>query len=388
MNLGTWLSPWGGFRESGKQRVKASAAKGFEVHQGSSRVLQLAGPKYYESFRGLARDLVFKSGVRFLKLDGVGAGLGARGAGRFAEDADRLMQLTGELREDTATMSGGNRSDLWVTLSTGAWPSPFWLLSVDAIWRDGPDIGKEGSGSARQQWITFRDAAVYWRIVRRSPLFPLSDLALGGIIWSRAEEPGAYLKSYELEDFRSEVRSFFLSGTALQELQIQPELLTPEHWGILADAANVTRRYAAVLKDSHWAGGDPARGDVYGYAAFQCPPCLGIMSWRNPQAAPQGLNFTLRKTLALPRSWPGGVAGGHWRVRRLWPGVAKAWGLEKAPVAPEGGRKAEPGAWDGVPQPPLPDGPVAWDSVSLDEPLELQLKGLELHAFEAWPLPL
>lgn len=355
VSIGVWLSPWGGFGEGGKRRLRLGAARGFETYEGSPNTFRLAGPRYRAHFRSTARELVLRAGLRVLKFDGIGAGAGATGAGRFAEDVDSLLHLSAELQDETAS-----DGDLWITVSTGSWPSPFWLLSANALWRGGPDLGRQGVGSPRQQWITFRDAMVHSWVVRRAPLFPLSGLALGGVVWSSVEEPGAYLSSYDLEDFTTEVRSFFLSGAALQDLLIQPALLQPAHWEVLADAVNVSRRHSAVLSDAHWAGGDPAKGEVYGYASYECPPCLGLLSWRNPLPVPQNFTFSLRSALSLPQAWPGGAVGGQWHLKPLWPAAT---------------------ASPAVPLEPRRLGPVA-----LDEALRFELRGFELWAVEALPL--
>lgn len=44
--------------------------------------------------------------------------------------------------------------------------------------------------------------------------------------------------------------------------------------------------------------------EVYGYGAFSCPPCSGLMTWRNPHSAPQNTSFALRTALALPQDRP------------------------------------------------------------------------------------
>mmetsp|Transcript_75997 Transcript_75997/g.211099 ORF Transcript_75997/g.211099 Transcript_75997/m.211099 type:complete len:926 (+) Transcript_75997:130-2907(+) len=353
VNVGVWMSPWGGFRESGKRRLRYLAAfRNAESKDAGNSGLapRLSGESYYAWFRNLTRELALKAGVRFFKFDGFADGLGVKGASRpMAGEVDALLRLTAELRQDSPAVY----RPFWVTASTGAWPSPWWLLAADVIWRDGPDLGKEGAGSPRQQWITFRDSMVYKRVVQRAPLFPISSLALGGVIWSRAEEAGAYLNSFDVDDFRSEVRSFFLTGAALQDLHVQPELLTPEHWDIFADAVNVSKHYADVLRDSHWVGGDPSALEPYAYGAFACPPCKGLLSWRNPQGTGQNVTFTLRRALALPRGWRGGAAGAMWQVRQLW-------------------RSEAPGAI------------LEQDSLALDTPLTLPLGGFELRAYEVF----
>jgi len=371
-SVGVWLSPWGGYGEGGKRRLRLGAAKGLETYEGSPHTFRLAGPRYRALLRNVSRRLVLNSDIRMFKFDGFGAGLGASGADRFPEDVDRLLWLADELRE-TAREAG--KADLWVTVSTGSWPSPFWLLSGSAIWRGGPDLGRQGFGSPRQQWITFRDSMVYLWVVKRAPLFPLSSLALGGVVWSSVEEPGAYLSSYDLEDFRSEVRSYFLSGAALQELLIQPALLTAEHWDVVADAANKSRRFSGLLRDSHWAGGDPGVGEVYGYASYGCTPCTGLLSWRNPQGVPQNLTFALRAALSLPQAWPGGSVGGKWHLSPVWP-----------TLPPQGGEAGDGGAAAS----PSPAAAGACErrfgAVSLDEELRVEFGAFEHWAVLALPL--
>ena len=74
--------------------------------------------------------------------------------------------------------------------------------------------------------------------------------------------------------------SFFGSGTNLQELYISPHLLTPTMWDSLATAAKWSRANSDVLVDTHWIGGDPGAGEVYGWASWR--PRGGIVVLRNP----------------------------------------------------------------------------------------------------------
>ena len=86
------------------------------------------------------------------------------------------------------------------------------------------------------------------------------------------------------EDFAAQVREFFGTGTQLQEMYITPRLLDQQNWDDLAEAANWSRRNADVLVDTHWIGGDPGEGKVYGWAAWS--PRLGILTLRNPTDKP------------------------------------------------------------------------------------------------------
>ena len=249
VSLGVWMSPWGGFGEGGKRRVKIGASMGLEYQGESATSLHFSGPRYFDWFFNATFQLL-RSGVTFFKFDGFGSGLKAGGAGEYSKDVDLLLFMIQELRLQKEIRASG---------VTGTWPSPWWLCTVDFVWRGGPDLGRKGAGSPRQQWMTFRDAMVF-EVFRRARLFPLSSLSLGGLVWSRAEEPGAYLNSFDLEDFTQEVQS--LMFTMYQELQIQPSLLAPASWDTLAAYVNLSHRHAAVLADSHWLGGDPSRGEA------------------------------------------------------------------------------------------------------------------------------
>src|ERR1039458_8763227 len=125
--------------------------------------------------------------------------------------------------------------------------------------------------------MTYRDVQTYDNVVKKAPLYPLNALMLHGIIYATNS---SHMAAMSDEDFAAQVRSFFGTGTQLQELYLTPSLLNQQNWDDLAEAANWSRRNADVLVDTHWIGGDPNRGQVYGWAAWS--PSLGIVTLRNP----------------------------------------------------------------------------------------------------------
>ena len=50
--------------------------------------------------------------------------------------------------------------------------------------------------------------------------------------------------------------------------------------------------------DTHWIGGDPAKGEVYGWASWFRPK--GIMSLRNPHDKPGRITLHIGKAFELP----------------------------------------------------------------------------------------
>jgi hypothetical protein len=288
---GIWLSPWGGYDGPRAQRLAAAKAGGYEV---DDQGLALSGQKYYPLFHDITVNLLKTYKINQFKLDGTGSPDKVTPGSKFDSDfaAAIALALIGDLR--------AIKPDLFINLTTGTWPSPFWLRTADSIWRGGEDYGFAGVGSDRQRWITYRDGDMYGGIVRLGTLFPLNSLMLHGIIYARAAPNGLNVDPYD--DFADEVHDYFATGTGLQELYISAHLLSDRDWDTLADAAKWARRHAETLRDSHWIGGDPMRLDVYGWASWS--PSHAIVALRNPSDRPQTFTLDLAAALELPEGAP------------------------------------------------------------------------------------
>jgi hypothetical protein len=302
--VGTWLSPWGGYGEPQQRRLKYGRQQGFETNANG---FSLAGPKYYARFRAVCIEMLKKYGVNYFKFDGVGGGNAEPGqpygplSPEATADLEALLRLTADLRQVRPTV--------FINITTGTWPSPFWLLYGDSIWRNGQDMGFSGQGSRRQQWINYRDAVTRQMVAARSPLFPLNSIMNQGITYARE----ASSLGNDLKELKDEFRMFFADGTQLQELYMTPSMMTPEMLDALAEAANWSRANADVLVDTHWIGGDPNRGEVYGYASWS--PRKAIVALRNPTSKPARYTLDLAAALELP-------APHDYRLKSPWKGDA------------------------------------------------------------------
>jgi len=285
---GIWLSPWGGYGKPHDERIKYGRAQGFEIHDGN---FSLAGPKYYERFRSLCFEVVRKYGINQFKFDGIGVGSKDDPAAGL-RDFEAMLRLIAELR--------ALKPDLYINQTTGTWPSPFWLLHADSIWRGGDDHSfVPGTEPARQRWITYRDNDVYEGIVSKSELYPLNSLMLHGIIYAKHAHD---LNTDPNHVFKAEVRSYFGCGTQLQEMYITPSLLSAQDWDTLAEAAKWSRANADTLLDTHWVGGIPAEHQVYGWASWS--PRKGILTLRNPSSRPAEIKLDPAKVFELPEGSP------------------------------------------------------------------------------------
>ena len=290
-SVGVWLSPWGGY--SGRNlRVEAGQKQGFESYK---QGLALAGPHYYTRVRQACLGMVRNYGVNYFKFDGFGAGNNQTGPAAFPSEVEALLRLSDEIRRAKA--------DVFLNPTTGTWPSPFWLLTADAIWRQESDAGFLGEGSDRQQWLTYRDNATYHSTIGRGPLYPISSLMLHGIMihqfaFKSPYDPKVPPVSCQEPDVVNEIRSYFATGTNLQELHIDPNLMTEKTWTVLAESANWSRSNADVLADTHWVGGDPQKGEIYGWASWS--KRKGILALRNPAAQPSRITLDVAEAFELP----------------------------------------------------------------------------------------
>ena len=294
---GVWLSPWGGYGPPKQERLAAAKRDGYEIVDGG---LALSGPKYYARFHDAVTEMVTKYGVNQFKLDGTGNADQVVKGSSFSSDFDAAIHLISDLRQ--------LKPDIYINLTTGTYPSPFWLFYADSIWRGGDDTGFAGVGTSRERWITYRDADTYDEIVKNGNLFPLNSLMLHGIVYA---QKAPHLSTDPGGDFRNEVRSYFGSGTQLQELYITPSLLTPSNWDELAEAAKWSRRNASTLVDTHWVGGDPRWLSVYGWAAWS--PEKAILTLRNPSSVAQDIELNLAQAFELPAN-----AATHYSARSPW----------------------------------------------------------------------
>lgn len=284
--LGVWLSPFGGYGEPKEQRIRFGREQGFEINPTG---FSLAGTNYYAAFRRACVEMIRQYGVNHFKFDGIAAGMYASGGAEYLRDTEAMRRLMLELRQEDP--------NLYINLTTGSWPSPFWLRYADSLWRQGQDMGHAGKGTRQQQWLTYRDQEVYRNMVGKGPLYPLNSLMTQGVAYSKHGMAGD--PTFNSAGFKDDVRAFFGSGTGLQELYIQPAKLTSEDWRVLAEAARWSRANADVLVDTHWIGGDPGQLEVYGYASWT--PRQGILMLRNPDDQPREFSLDVGLAFELPR---------------------------------------------------------------------------------------
>ena len=276
-HMGIWISPLGGY--GGAEERTAWARRMGLIPPGSG--LDLAQPRYRQWFQDRCLRLIREDGVNLFKWDRAGQGV--------TPHFMALLDVARRLREADPSV--------FINVTVGTWPSPFWLNHVDTTWRDGSgDVGWTGKGDDREKWLTYRDGNCRLLFVIKAPLYPLNSVMHHGIVHGRCFQGEKVGKSGA--DLKHDARAFFANGTSLQELYLTPSMVTAEAWNRVAEAAKWAHANADVLRDVHWTGGDPLHLQVYGYAAWS--PRKGTLMLRNPDDRPQAIDLDAATVFELP----------------------------------------------------------------------------------------
>ena len=276
-HLGVWISPLGGY---GGDKERTAWARKLGLIPAASN-LDLAQPAYKRWFQERCLQLMREAGVKAFKWDKAGAGV--------SPHFMALLDIARHLRQQDP--------EVFINVTVGTWPSPFWLNHIDATWRNGSaDVGWAGKGDDREKWLTFRDGYCRECFVVKSPLYPLNSVMHHGLVHGRCFQGAKVGKSGP--DLKNEARSYFATGAMLQELYITPSMMTPAAWDCVAESAKWAHANADVLVDAHWVGGDPLKLAAYGYAAWN--PRKGTLMLRNPDDTPQTITLDVATVFELP----------------------------------------------------------------------------------------
>ncbi len=284
--IGVWMSPFGGYLENKRRRIESAHREGLETN---GRGLSLAGANYYNRFLERSLDMLDNYKVNYYKYDGFGGSNPA-----YLPDMEAGTRLIKTLRQ--------HNPDVYVNITVGSWPSPFWLKYADCTWRGSGDLHMAGEGSRTQRFMTYRDGTLYNNIVRKAPYYPLNSIMTVGIAYANLGHPIKCIND-SISDFSDMVWSFFGAGSSLQELYISHDRMKPEFWPILAKVAKWAKENENVLKDTHWIGGSPINLEVYGFASWT--PKKGIVMLRNPSGQTELFKIRLDEIFELPLGFSG-----------------------------------------------------------------------------------
>lgn len=309
--LGLWLSP--GCLFGASRQVPKLREKGFEA---LDDWMSMAGPKYMDALGARMVELT-QQGVSYFKLDGIFGHLNVRNFELHGEryGLPELPQLLEEgLKGNDARLNdpkydelkiyylsaGAERliqifkkqaevnPEVFITISNGAWLSPWWLMHVDAVWMI--NAGDAAGGSTRTGELVYRDERYHEFWTRQNAQFPLCAVF--------NHEPKK-LNGKETKDaFRKYLYMNLSRGTGFVELYIKPGQLAAYDWDVLAEGLQWAVEVFPTFGRVRMHGGNPGAGEVYGYTAWR--DGQGYVSAHNPTDGTRTYTVKLDRAFGLP----------------------------------------------------------------------------------------
>ena len=252
----------------------------------------MSGPKYNAALRTRLRDLIQNHGALYFKHDfnyfnctGEGDGYKPTPAQSFEANASAMAGLLDFMRRENPAVFSSVTSHMWL--------SPWWLAHADTVWIGSADYGYNLTAPAiepRDRSITYYDAHIYDLLTRREQTFPPYAMMTHGIIDGRLNRLGG--ENEPLLTWADNVMMYLGRGVQMRELYITPSLLDDAKWKILAKGLNWAKLRDPVFSFyGRMFGGDPARGEVYGFSFFNQD--TQVLTLRNPGYSPRQIDLQL-----------------------------------------------------------------------------------------------
>ncbi len=294
--LGMWFGPSGGYSARMK-RINWYKENGYEVvgeeKKWGGAMLCLAGKKYSEVFKERTLQFV-KQGVTYYKWDGFQFSCSeithGHPIGIYSQTAilDTLISSIKNIHK--------TNPNVYHSVTSGTWLSPWWLKYANQIWMQGEDYGYANvpSYSQRDASITYRDLILYDDFKKKKYWFPISNMMTHGIIKGKLEQLHI---TEPLDKFADNAILYFARGISMYELYTSPDIMNEKEWKVIAQSLKWAKHNFNTLMNTEMIGGDPEQKLAYGYLHLK--KNKGILAARNPYIKKQNLKVTLSPQFGL-----------------------------------------------------------------------------------------
>ncbi|BDS06296.1 hypothetical protein NT6N_13360 [Oceaniferula spumae] len=298
--LGLWVSP--GCNFGGQPAIPAMKKAGWKT---LDPWMSLIGEQYMSSLEKRMTELA-GSPVSYFKLDGLFGHLRARNfdiegfkggeeelnANKYDEAKELYLSLgTERLMAIFAKMAEAN-PDVYITISNGAYLSPWWLQSVDAVWMI--NAGDAARGSGRTDELVYRDG-IYYRLFAEkhdNTQFPIHSLF--------NHEPKKTSTGESADEFRRYLYMNLSRGTGFVELYLITKELSESDWDVLAEGLKWVHKAFPTFQRARMIGGYPRKKEVYGFTGWTDDQ--GYLSLHNPGEETKEFTFTLNRENGLTKT--------------------------------------------------------------------------------------
>ncbi|MCX7847449.1 MAG: hypothetical protein N2595_05435, partial [bacterium] len=274
MKLGLWLPLSGHSLDTSWGRER-----GLEV--ASPRYYCMSGTNYNRALRERLRELMADEAIDYFKHDFNFFWCGRTDHGHFPSKEQSTEANVNALLKLLA-YEARLHPRVYLAITTGIWPSPWWLPYVDTIWMGGGDheynrAMPASRGSAFE--MNYRDGALYTLLVERGMVFPLSALMTHGVVDGRHTPYN--MRQEDDEGWANYLMNYVGRGTLMREFYISPENLSQRRWEMMARAIRWARQLDGCMANAQFILGNPNKGEVFGYSGWSNG--WGYVSLRNPR---------------------------------------------------------------------------------------------------------
>jgi hypothetical protein len=284
-SLGIWFGPTGGYSFR-NQRITWMKEHGYEL---VGDQLCVGGTNYGALLTRRVTDFARDEGVNYFKWDGFQFSCSEPDHGHPTDVYSRRAILE---RVETMCRSVREKNpQMFLNITSGTWMSPWWLKFANTIWMQGGDYGYADvpSVTKRDASSTYRDFVLYDGLRVKDFWFPIANLMTHGIIKGKIHSVGS--PDEPLDKFTDDALLYFARGVSMHELYISPDILSDGEWQSLSQGLAWARDRFPVLMRTEMVGGNPMKGETYGYVHFV--GSKGIIAARNPVIEASSLKVEL-----------------------------------------------------------------------------------------------
>lgn len=296
-SFGVWFGPRGGYSRETLPFALRLKKLGYHVNRASLDICT-GDPRYIRDLTDRMCEFCRLYDVAYFKIDGFAKRpCPSRRHGHPAVPSDELAFYTflwEEWMKGLEKVSAA-RPDVCLNITSYAHCSPWFLKTADFVWmNNAADMGYSGSGDDLAMCLTYRDARYRDLFEVRGLQFPAAHLY--------GHEPCYALRNRNLakktnapvtftdEQFRTYLMCCMMRGSGLAELYFSPAMMDGEKWKIASDVLSFAERNFDTLSASRFFGGDPEKGEPYGYYAEKDGSYALML--RNPSPSPAAVSFT------------------------------------------------------------------------------------------------
>ena len=256
--LGLWVSLPGC-----NLNIKWGEKLGFKA--AFTRFFCLSTHRYNEALRKRLKELILKEKVAYFKHDFNYFVCGRGGHGHFISP-DQSSEANVNALLSILKYESKIDPDLFLAVTSGLWPSPWWLPYCDTTWMGGKDHDANKKipvlrGSEFE--MNYRDGALYKMLVKEGKVFPLSALMTHGIVDARHN---VYNMTKEDDiGWCNYLMNYLGRGTLMREFYLSPKLIPEKRWEMIARGLRWAKSLDDCMANSHFILGNPMKGEFFGY---------------------------------------------------------------------------------------------------------------------------